>query len=474
MEVHEDEITYPILPHPEDQYDFDSLPAEHCFYCGIHNVMSIALCECGKWFCNSKGLSSSSSHIVVHLKKSSHKSISNHQMNINYIGTYKCLNCHTTDVFVLEIHQTLEIFCRRCSLKTRIEEPELKINEFIEGSQVNPKMIHIPSQTEKDKARQITKSQINIIEKNISLGKDPFEGLDDAPQFAPPLPKIKLRYNDKAEYYEIYTNMIRQDMNYNKQNFNQSEIHNLTILITNYNGKFKYDSANYPNKMRIGSLIEIHIDSQKYDAVVLQISMKTDEVQVKILNKKNLVNGSYPFNLKFKFIEVPYERMLEGLHFFNIGKLNKNIENVILGKFEAILPSNFLLPNESLSAPGLPILNESQSDCVTKVLQSSLSLIQGPPGTGKTHVSATIIYHIAKLIQNEKILVCSSSNTAVDNITERISKTGINVVKVCSRIRESIQSPVDHLSLHVLLKQYISKNHSEFLNTYEMRTEYDE
>lgn len=52
--------------------------------------------------------------------------------------------------------------------------------------------------------------------------------------------------------------------------------------------------------------------------------------------------------------------------------------------------------------------------------------LQGPPGTGKTVTSATIVYHLAK--QNAgQVLVCAPSNIAVDQLTEKMHKTGLKV-----------------------------------------------
>ena len=52
--------------------------------------------------------------------------------------------------------------------------------------------------------------------------------------------------------------------------------------------------------------------------------------------------------------------------------------------------------------------------------------VQGPPGTGKTVTSATIVYHLVK--QNSgPALVCAPSNIAVDQLTEKIHKTGLKV-----------------------------------------------
>ncbi len=88
-----------------------------------------------------------------------------------------------------------------------------------------------------------------------------------------------------------------------------------------------------------------------------------------------------------------------------------------------------------------------QIAAVKQVLQRPLSMIQGPPGTGKTVTSATIVYHLAKLSQAQ-VLVCAPSNIAVDQLTEKISVTGLKVVRLCAKSREAVSSRIDHLALH--------------------------
>ena len=73
---------------------------------------------------------------------------------------------------------------------------------------------------------------------------------------------------------------------------------------------------------------------------------------------------------------------------------------------------------------------------------------QGPPGTGKTVTSATLVYHLVKATR-VKVLVCAPSNIAVDQLTEKIHKTGLKVVRVYSKSREVVDSPVQFLSLHL-------------------------
>lgn len=76
-----------------------------------------------------------------------------------------------------------------------------------------------------------------------------------------------------------------------------------------------------------------------------------------------------------------------------------------------------------------------------------VSCSQGPPGTGKTVTSATIVYHLAKQ-NSHQVLVCAPSNIAVDQLTEKIHKTGLKVVRLAAKSREAIASDVSFLALH--------------------------
>ena len=104
-----------------------------------------------------------------------------------------------------------------------------------------------------------------------------------------------------------------------------------------------------------------------------------------------------------------------------------------------------------LSVPGLPELNHSQFSAVKSVLMKPLSLIQGPPGTGKTVTSAAIVFHLAKQNMGQ-VLVVAPSNVAVDQLTEKINQSGLRVVRLCAKSRETVSSSIDHLTLHMMVK----------------------
>lgn len=105
---------------------------------------------------------------------------------------------------------------------------------------------------------------------------------------------------------------------------------------------------------------------------------------------------------------------------------------------------------------------------VKHAIQRPLSLIQGPPGTGKTVTSASIVYQLVK-INGGPVLVCAPSNTAVDQLTEKIHRTNLKVVRVCAKSREAIDSPVGFLALHNQIRNMGSN--SEFKKLQQLKEE---
>jgi ATP-dependent RNA/DNA helicase IGHMBP2 len=88
------------------------------------------------------------------------------------------------------------------------------------------------------------------------------------------------------------------------------------------------------------------------------------------------------------------------------------------------------------SFPFISGLNQSQNNAVQKIISAKdLAIIHGPPGTGKT---TTLVQAIRLTLKSEKqVLVCSSSNTAVDLLTEKLHREGLNVLRLGNPARIS-------------------------------------
>ena len=97
--------------------------------------------------------------------------------------------------------------------------------------------------------------------------------------------------------------------------------------------------------------------------------------------------------------------------------------------------------DENLEPDGAEHLDDSQRQAVAFALSAQdLAIIHGPPGTGKT---TTVVEVIRQAVANgERVLACAPSNTAVDNLLERLVATGARAVRLGhpARVLEVVRS----------------------------------
>lgn len=74
-------------------------------------------------------------------------------------------------------------------------------------------------------------------------------------------------------------------------------------------------------------------------------------------------------------------------------------------------------------------LNPSQQNALEWVMAAEdLAIIHGPPGTGKTTTLVEVIRQA--VARGERVLACAPSNTAVDNLLERLATANVNSVRL--------------------------------------------
>ena len=100
-------------------------------------------------------------------------------------------------------------------------------------------------------------------------------------------------------------------------------------------------------------------------------------------------------------------------------------------------------------------LNDSQKKAVRLSLgENNLSLIHGPPGTGKTQVIAEMCLRLLSMNPGLRILVCSETHVAVNNLLSRIAQysKGIRIVRI--RDKENDEA-VDEFSPETIIDSYL-------------------
>lgn len=151
------------------------------------------------------------------------------------------------------------------------------------------------------------------------------------------------------------------------------------------------------------------------------------------------------------FDKHSYETMLTTLDYWaGDDKLTKDsvrLRDVILGEKIAVFNKK-----DEVSAPEK--LDTTQKQAWQKAIQAQdIAIIHGPPGTGKT---TTIVEIVKTLVEKgERVLVCASSNAAVDVLTERIANKGIPVVRLGN------PSKITEQNLQYCLDRQVV-NHSQF------------
>ena len=100
-------------------------------------------------------------------------------------------------------------------------------------------------------------------------------------------------------------------------------------------------------------------------------------------------------------------------------------------------------------------LNDSQKKAVRLSLgENNLSLIQGPPGTGKTQVIAEMCLQLLSMNPGLRILVCSETHVAVNNLLSRIAQysKGIRIVRIRDKGNDEA---VDEFSPETIIYSYL-------------------
>ncbi|GAV70650.1 AAA_11 domain-containing protein/AAA_12 domain-containing protein [Cephalotus follicularis] len=104
--------------------------------------------------------------------------------------------------------------------------------------------------------------------------------------------------------------------------------------------------------------------------------------------------------------------------------------------------------------------DDSQRRAITLGLNKKrpVLIVQGPPGTGKTGLLKELV--VLSVQQGERVLVTAPTNAGVDNIVEKLSKTGLKIVRVGNPAR--ISPAVASKSLSEIVNSKFESFRAEF------------
>jgi len=428
---------------------------------------------CSKWFCSARG-NATSSHIVNHLVRARHKEVQLHPQSTLGDTVLECYNCGTKNVFLLgfipaKSDTVVVLLCRQpCAATPSSKDMSWDISRWqplIEDRSFLPWLVSVPTDAEQLRARHLTPPMIAKLEEmwkdNANATIQDLEkaaGIDDEP--AP----VLLKYDDAYQYQNVFGPLVKIEADYDRK-LKEAQSEDGLVIRWDYGLNNKHLASFILPKIELGD-VKLAVGDEmrlKYKGelrpvwegvgyVVKIPNNQSDEVTIELRkvgsDKSVPTECTHNFSADYVWKATSYDRMQFAMKTFAVDEMSVSgyIFHKLLGHEVAAAPMKIQMPKK-FSVPGLPELNSSQINAVKSVLQKPLSLIQGPPGTGKTVTSATIIYHLAK-VNGGQVLVCAPSNVAVDQLCERIHRTGLKVVRLTAKSREDVESSVGFLSLH--------------------------
>lgn len=202
-------------------------------------------------------------------------------------------------------------------------------------------------------------------------------------------------------------------------------------LIVEFEKSYESDA---PNHFQSGKVVKLFSNSEYHEGGEINgviSGLKQNSVKV-VFFADELPEWSYKgkIGLELQFDETSYREMNSALHLVMKAKNNRlaELREILLG---------YRKPNFSKAVDlSLESLNESQNKAIRNILSAEdVAIIHGPPGTGKT---TTLVASIVEVLKEEdQVLVCAASNTAVDLLTERIAAKGIDVLRIGNPARVS-------------------------------------
>ncbi|PIO52576.1 hypothetical protein TELCIR_26116, partial [Teladorsagia circumcincta] len=431
----------------DEQPQIEKLPEHSCRYCGIYESSCVAMCT-----------------VCLHRESP----LGETQL--------ECYQCASRNVFMLgfipaKADSLVVILCRHpCAQIASQKDPNWQGEEWkplINERQLLSWIVNIPSEQAQLRARHITAAQASRLEDlwkehpKATVEDLDRPGVDTEPE------SVLLRYEDAFHYRRIFAPLVREEAEFDrktKESQTQSVGHvrwdqglNKKHLAFFHLPKFMEGSMKLMigDELRLKHSQTIEREWQCLGQVFKIPDNHSDEIGIEMraaASEKMPTDPRINFTCEAVWNSTSFDRMYQALN--TLEKDPHCVSQYIFHKLMGHDIDEILFKVQQpkrLSAPGLPELNHSQMHAVKTVLMRPLSLIQGPPGTGKTVTSATIVYHLVQQTQGQ-VLVCSPSNIAVDQLAEKIHRTGLKVVRLYAKSREALDTNVEFLALHAQLK----------------------
>ena len=396
--------------------DPEPAPPWACSYCGLADPACVAKCvDTGKWFCNWSG-GTSGSHLVQHLVRGKHRTVSLHKDSPLGDTVLECYNCGCRNVFVIgfvpaKADSVVVLLCRGCvegvpSLKSM----DWALDEWlplIADRRFLPWLVREPEERETMHLRPPTASQIRRLEDLWAKKPDAdLNDLDLDEEGQADVEPVRLAYDDGYHYQNVLAPLVKLEADHDKAQVAQKSKEDVSVrwergLSKKHIAVFRIDdrsSASYvgmsdeQHKLQVGDEMGLRLNSggirqrgKKWEATGKVVRYTEGEVALEIRGDCPTTIEEASYIVDFVWKGTSFDRMQGALKTLAVedASLSGYLYHRLLG--HDVEPQVLKGSKEpAKEVPGLPALNPSQASAVRAVVREPLALIQGPPGTGKT------------------------------------------------------------------------------------------
>lgn len=210
----------------------------------------------------------------------------------------------------------------------------------------------------------------------------------------------------------------------------------------------------YIEEVSSGFRTEFFLENKDNEYITVEFSPTAEMMYISGHHKLDLDTSM--INVYAKNFSYPEVQQKRALNDFRSGMLsNGKLQSYILNS--ANIESN-LHENLDIEFINKNLMNnKAQKDSVEKALkEKDIFLIQGPPGTGKTTVIREIINQHIKYHRNDRILIVSQANVAIDNVLKGMDKSLMDDMIRCGH-EEKIDEELKSISFELKYRDYIEK-----------------
>ncbi|EDR26702.1 hypothetical protein EDI_272190 [Entamoeba dispar SAW760] len=467
---------------------------KRCEYCG--ETTGIIQCQCGKYFCNGKIMNTGICQLLYHMRVNSHFSIS-------FDGVVlKCSQCEETNIYNLHYkYNSKDFLCSHC-----LKRQNNKITkQLYTKSIVNEGAVIIDNYEVGQSVSCVKQDLVDSIESQFPKEKtnkrvrDEYQTLKDYVQTYLYLSKVEKK--EERRVAEVELRQEEQNIKFFKHPTCTTAEINLYKAIGGLQledeviiscGGLK-NMINDTNSIEIKLFPSLFFKSSKcvFGGNITSISGKTVTVRLQDSlfgtecsdDETCQITRKHPTNeKKWKYDEkIVKKTSLFRIYFFTNDKGNPFIRTLetlekrhLDGYYSKILCCNNYqdkktndtitydeILTDKYNIPNLSNLNDYQIKAIYNALNEDISLVIGPPGTGKTTVAVSIaqylIYNKHRFYNRNRaerrLLVCASSNNAVDVICSKLIEKGIPTIRIVAD--EQFENCSDKIREHSLLKKAI-------------------